>query len=70
LGVTSNLIQRTWQHKSGLAEGYTKHYGVHTLVWYEAHDTMESAMTREKAIKGWKLGSIEERNRRWRDLLV
>ena len=69
LGVTSNIIQHIWQHKSRLAEGFTKHYGVHTLVWYEAHDTMESAIAREKAIKGWKrawkLRLIEESNRQW-----
>ena len=72
MGVTSNLIQRVWQHKSDLMEGFTKRYGVHTLVWQEAHDTMESAITREKAIKGWKrawkIGLIEDGNRQWRDL--
>ena len=70
--MTSNLIQRIWQHKGGLAEGFTKRYGVHTLVCYEAHDTMESAIAREKAIKWWKrtwkLGLIEAGNRQWRDL--
>jgi putative endonuclease len=69
LGVTSNLIQRIWQHRSGLAEGLTRCYGVHILVWYGAHDTMENANAREKAIRGrkriWKLGLIEERNRQW-----
>ncbi len=54
LGVTSNLVQRTWQHKNDLVEGFTKRYGVHTLVWFEAHESMESAITREKAIKEWK----------------
>ena len=54
VGVTSNLIQRIWQHKNNLAQGFTKKYGVHTLVWYEAHDTIESAIEREKAINGWK----------------
>ena len=72
LGVTSNLIQRVWQHKSDLAEGFTKRYGVHTLVWYEGHDTMESAIAREKAIKGWKrvwkIALIEKSNLQWRDL--
>ena len=61
--MTSNLVQRVWQHKNGFVEGFTKRYGVHVLVWYEAHDTMESAIMREKAIKGWKrawkLGLIE-----------
>ena len=50
-GVTSNLTQRVWQHKNDLVEGFTKRYGVHSLVWYEVHDTMESAVVREKAIK-------------------
>jgi len=68
LGVTSNLAQRVWQHKGDLAEGFTKRYGVHTLVWYEGHETMESAIAREKAIKGWKrawkIGLFEESNPR------
>lgn len=51
VGVTSNLVQRIWQHKEGLAEGFTKKYGVKLLVWYEQHETMESAITREKALK-------------------
>ena len=42
VGVTSNLSQRAWQHKNDLVEGFTRLYGVHTLVWYEAHDTMEA----------------------------
>ena len=72
LGVTSNLTQRVWQHKSDLADGFTKRYGVHTLVWHELHDTMESAIAREKAIKGWKrawkMNLIEGPNPQWRDL--
>lgn len=71
-GVTSNLIQRVWQHKNDLVEGFTKKYGVHTLVWIESHETMESAISREKAIKewqrAWKLKLIESANPRWRDL--
>ena len=75
LGVTSNLVQRIWQHKNDFVEGFTKRYGVHTLVWFEAHESMESAITREKAIKewspdesGWKLELIEQGNPTWRDL--
>jgi len=71
-GVTSNLVQRVWQHKEGLAEGFTKKYGVKMLVWYEPHETMESAISREKAIKEWKrewkLRLIEESNHGWLDL--
>ena len=71
-GVTSNLVQRVWQHKNELADGFTKKYGVRTLVWHEAHVTMESAIGREKAIKdwrrAWKLRLIEAMNPQWRDL--
>ena len=72
VGVTSNLVQRVWQHQSDLVEGFTKRYGVHTLVWYEVHTTMESAIAREKAIKNWKrawkIALIEKSNSQWRDL--
>ena len=72
VGVTSNLVQRVWQHKNDLVAGFTKRYGVHTLVWYESHETMESAIGREKAIKewkrAWKLELIEQGNSAWRDL--
>ena len=51
IGVTSNLIQRVWQHKNNLVEGFTKRYGVHCLVWHEVHETMESAIRKEKALK-------------------
>jgi putative endonuclease len=72
VGVTSNLVQRIWQHKNDQAEGFTKKYGVHTLVWYESHETMKSAIAREKAIKewkrAWKVEVIEAANPSWRDL--
>jgi len=72
IGVTSQLAQRVWQHKQGLAEGFTKQYGLKTLVWYEQHDTAESAITREKQIKKWerkwKVGLIEAVNPYWNDL--
>jgi putative endonuclease len=71
-GVTSNLVQRVWQHKEGQAEGFTKKYCVKLLVWYEIHETMESAITREKQIKAGnrkkKLMLIEAKNPDWRDL--
>lgn len=71
-GVTSNLVQRVWQHKEGLAEGFTKKYGVKLLVWYEQHEMMESAIAREKAIKewqrAWKIKLIEKANPEWNDL--
>jgi putative endonuclease len=72
VGVTSNLVQRVWQHKEGLADGFTKEHGVKLLVWYERHDTMETAISREKALKEWrrewKCELIEKTNPYWRDL--
>ena len=72
VGVTTNLTQRVWQHKNDLAPGFTQRYGVHNLVWYEVHETMESAITREKRIKDWrrtwKIELIEADNPQWRDL--
>lgn len=71
-GVTSDLVQRVWQHKNDLVEGFTKRYGVHTLVWYELCPNMEIAIAREKAIKewkrAWKIELIQESNSEWRDL--
>ena len=71
-GVTSDLVKRIWQHKNNLVDGFTKDYQVHLLVWYEAHETMESAIKREKNIKAWKrlwkLRLIEEANPDWNDL--
>jgi len=71
-GVTSNLVQRVWQHKNEVADGFTKKYGFHLLVWYEVHATMDAAIAREKAIKewkrAWKLALIEAENSLWRDL--
>ena len=72
IGVTSNLVQRVWQHKDDLVEGFSKRYGIHRLVWYEVHESMESAIGREKAIKkwrrAWKVELIEKGNPYWRDL--
>ncbi len=72
IGVTSSLIHRVWQHRSDLIEGFTKHYGVHRLVWYEFHESMASAIAREKALKkwrrAWKVELIQEGNPTWRDL--
>jgi putative endonuclease len=51
IGVTSDLSKRIWEHKNNMAEGFTKRYGVHQLVWYELHEAMESAIQREKQIK-------------------
>ena len=71
-GVTSVLVQRAWQHREGVADGFTKRYGCKMLVWYELADTMEGAILREKQIKvgsrAKKLALIEEINPDWRDL--
>ena len=71
-GVTSNLIKRVWEHKNNAVPGFTQRYGVHTLVWFEVHATMESAIKREKCIKEWKrkwkLALIEKNNQNWHDL--
>ena len=70
-GVTSNLIQRVWQHKNDLTEGFTKKYQVHLLVWYEVHESMESAISKEKQIswkRDWKINTIEKENSDWVDL--
>jgi putative endonuclease len=72
IGVTSDLIKRTWEHKNDSIEGFTKRYRVHCLVYYELHEDMESAIRREKQMKqwnrGWKLELIEKQNPDWRDL--
>ncbi len=55
-----------------MVEGFTKRYGVHQLVWYELHENMQSALEREKRMKGWKrkwkLELIESMNSNWQDL--
>ena len=72
VGVTSDLPGRAWQHCEGLVDGFTKRYGCKLLVWFETHDTMESAIMREKQIKAGnrkaKLALIEAGNPQWRDL--
>ena len=74
IGVTSNLARRIEQHREDVVAGFTRRYGVHTLVRYEGHATMESVIEREKALKrwrrAWKVESIEKRNPLWRDLAV
>jgi putative endonuclease len=71
-GVTSDLTKRVWEHKNDMAEGFTKRYSVHQLVWYELHESMESAIKREKSMKewrrAWKLELIENDNPDWQDL--
>lgn len=72
VGVSSNLIQRVWQHKNHLADGFTKKYKITTRVYFEQALTIESAIAREKELKGWsrekKIFLIEETNPYWMDL--
>lgn len=72
IGVTSNLLNRVWQHKNNQVDGFTKKYKIHNLVWYEPHVSMESAIAREKVLKywqrQWKIRIIEQFNPDWRDL--
>ena len=71
-GVSSDLARRIWEHKTEIREGFSSRYAVHRLVYAEFHDTMETAIMREKCIKKWrrvwKLELIEGANPQWRDL--
>ena len=71
-GVTSDLVQRVWQHRESAIPGFTSRYGCGMLVWYELHEDMTAAIAREKQIKGGsrkrKLALIEAMNPAWRDL--
>ena len=70
--LISDSLKRIWEHKNNSVDGFTRKYDVHFLVWYELHETMESAIQREKRIKrwkrAWKLELIEEMNPEWLDL--
>jgi putative endonuclease len=74
VGVTSNLVKQVREHRSEVLEGLGRRYRVHQLVWYETHESMESAVRREKELKEWrrkwKLELIEASNPTWRDLLT
>ena len=71
-GVTNNLERRLYEHKNELADGFTKRYHIHKLVYYEATTDVYSAISREKQIKGWlrakKIELIEKENPEWKDL--
>ncbi len=72
VGVTNDIIKRVWQHKNDLADGFTKKYQVHKLVYFEQTTDIESAINREKQLKKWhrkwKLDLIEKQNPDWIDL--
>ncbi len=71
-GVTSNLLGRIHHHREEMVRGFTSQYGIKRLVWFEPHETMESAILREKRIKRWsrtwKYDLIHKENPTWRDL--
>jgi putative endonuclease len=71
-GVTSDLAKRVWEHKNKAVPGFTARYRVDTFVWFEAHESVEAAIRREKQIKewkrAWKISLIESDNPRWIDL--
>ena len=73
IGVTSDVVRRAWQHRTGAADGFTKRYGLDKLVWFEFHETMNDAIKHEKAMKkwlrAWKTSLIDKTNPPWRDLL-
>jgi putative endonuclease len=72
VGVTSDVVRRVWQHRSGEIDSFTARYDVHRLVYAEFHASMVGAIHREKCLKVWrrvwKLRLIEESNPQWRDL--
>jgi putative endonuclease len=72
IGVTSDLLKRVWQHRNAVVRSFTSEHNVHILVWYESHETMESAIIREKRLKKWnrvwKVDLIERFNPNWDDL--
>jgi len=72
IGVTSDLVRRVYEHKNDLVEGFTKQYQVHSLVYYEVTESVESAIAREKQLKkwhrDWKIRLIEKGNPEWKDL--
>ena len=72
VGVTSDLVRRVFEHRSGFVAGFTKRYGLKRLVYFEQFDDIENAIVREKRLKkwnrAWKIRLIEELNPNWDDL--
>ena len=72
VGVTNDLIRRIHEHKTNAVQGFTRRYGIKTLVYFEIHERMDEAIAREKTMKrwrrAWKLELIERNNPTWRDL--
>jgi len=72
VGVTGNLVKRIYEHRTGVVEGFSKTHELHMLVWYEVHEDVLAAITREKQIKewrrDWKVNLVQEMNADWQDL--
>ena len=72
IGMTDDLVRRAWEHRTGTIPGFTREYGIKMLVWFEQHETRESALQRERQLKkwnrAWKLRLIERFNPSWKDL--
>ena len=72
VGVTNDLVRRVFEHKNDLVEGFTRRYGVHTLVWFESTSSIQAAIQREKQLQNWrrewKVGLIEQLNPDWNEL--
>lgn len=72
IGVTSNLIKRIWEHKNHVVNGFSKRYNLEKLVYFEQCDSIETAILREKFLKGktrqYKISLIEKENPTWKDL--
>ena len=74
IGVTSDLERRIHEHREGLTPGFSSTYGCARLVWYEEHDSIGTAIQREKSLKRWyrqwKIDLVETMNPEWRDLYL
>jgi putative endonuclease len=72
IGVTSDLVKRVWEHRESFVDGFTKKYAIKLLVWFEVHDDILAAITREKQLKkwnrDWKVNLVQALNPQWRDL--
>ena len=72
VGVTADLSRRVWEHREGMADGFTKRYGLKRLVYAERHDEIQTAIQREKTMKhwprAWKVRLILASNPEWNDL--
>ena len=72
--MTNDLLRRIFEHREGVADGFTKRHGVKRLVYFEVHESIEAAIRREKTVKrwarDWKIDLIERANPQWADLWI